>query len=348
MESTLYGPIMPVKYLAQFKLSLGAREVFTIMHGLSRKKGYCWPSVRWLAEQVGKSVSSIRNYLRELVNAGLIRIVHRISRSPIIYLLAFKRTNQAASAASSAPTSAVHKSAPKSSSRVSTHSVARGAQNSAPINNIILKANSPHPPKGGGRISHIHEKDSASLAFQKISAAYPRREDLHTAERIWARLWRRKALPDSGILLACIEQAKKSEDWNKSGGKFIPWLKNFLRSERWKEWLPAALDHEKQQSTVKRMAAAQRQQEKKHRAETKIAEAQLILAHFGSDAEFNALVDKVSYLFRTNSERIRPLVIILLKKGISVKHILSSAIEWTSRGYKNAFMWSQSINLEDI
>ena len=75
---------------------------------------------------------------------------------------------------------------------------------------------------------------------------YSCREDLHTAERIWARLWRRKALPDSGILLACIEQAKKSEDWNKSGGKFIPWLKNFLRGERWKEWLPAALDHEKQ------------------------------------------------------------------------------------------------------
>lgn len=61
-------------------LSLGARECWRNLYGFPA--GKCYPSHCWIAFKMGKSVSAVRRYLRELEDGGYIRITQRIEDQP--------------------------------------------------------------------------------------------------------------------------------------------------------------------------------------------------------------------------------------------------------------------------
>jgi len=67
--------------------------------------------------------------------------------------------------------------------------------------------------------------------FAQFWKAYPKKKSKGQAEKAW------KAInPDEqllAIMLATIERAKKSEDWLKEGGQFIPYPATWLRAKGW-------------------------------------------------------------------------------------------------------------------
>lgn len=76
-------------------------------------------------------------------------------------------------------------------------------------------------------------------AFNRFWAAYPRKEDKQKAKKAFERL-----KPDEGLLetmLAGIERQKKSAQWTKDGGQFIPHPTTWLNGCRWEDEMPKAL-----------------------------------------------------------------------------------------------------------
>lgn len=74
--------------------------------------------------------------------------------------------------------------------------------------------------------------------FDRFWAAYPRKEDKQKARKAFERL-----KPDEGLLvtmLAGIERQKKSAQWVKDGGQFIPHPTTWLNGCRWEDETPAA------------------------------------------------------------------------------------------------------------
>ena len=69
-----FGCIIPGFILKMNNISLGAKVMYAILRKFSYKKDYCWPSHRKLAEELTCSISSVKNYLKELANAHLVDI----------------------------------------------------------------------------------------------------------------------------------------------------------------------------------------------------------------------------------------------------------------------------------
>lgn len=72
--------------------------------------------------------------------------------------------------------------------------------------------------------------------FDRFWAAYPRKEDKQKARKAFERL-----KPDERLLetmLASIEKQKKSAQWTKDGGQFIPHPTTWLNGCRWEDEMP--------------------------------------------------------------------------------------------------------------
>ncbi|WP_431509768.1 hypothetical protein [Variovorax sp. DAIF25] len=74
------------------------------------------------------------------------------------------------------------------------------------------------------------EREERARDFEKIRTAYPKKDAMKDAEAEWAKV----TAPVEDLLKA-IEAQRRSEDWTKSNGKFVPLLANWLRGRRWED-----------------------------------------------------------------------------------------------------------------
>ena len=83
------------------------------------------------------------------------------------------------------------------------------------------------------QIPLISPEEKLKLLFDEFWAAYPRKDD---KKRAWLKFKAIKNLekifPD---IMADVENKKKSEQWNKNGGQFIPMPSTYLNNERWND-----------------------------------------------------------------------------------------------------------------
>jgi hypothetical protein len=94
--------------------------------------------------------------------------------------------------------------------------------------------------KGNKRDAHISyplsesESKSKSLStFEQFWNAYPKKKSKGQAEKAFLKI-----NPDEqflAMMIAKIEQAKKSEDWIKEKGKYIPYPATWLNGKRWED-----------------------------------------------------------------------------------------------------------------
>lgn len=61
-------------------------------------------------------------------------------------------------------------------------------------------------------------------------AAYPRKEVPYAARKIWREQGLAKY---ANVILAHVEKMKRSADWNKDGGMYIPYPNTYLSQRRW-------------------------------------------------------------------------------------------------------------------
>jgi uncharacterized protein YdaU (DUF1376 family) len=75
-------------------------------------------------------------------------------------------------------------------------------------------------------------------SFELFWDAYPRKKNREEAERAW-----RKLKPDDGLLtvmLSKLDQDKRTRQWRKDDGEFIPYPENWLNDKRWEDEHEAA------------------------------------------------------------------------------------------------------------
>ncbi|OAT81085.1 hypothetical protein [Desulfotomaculum copahuensis] len=69
--------------------------------------------------------------------------------------------------------------------------------------------------------------------FARFWAAYPKKRSKGQAEKAWAKLQPDEQLVET--MLAAIERAKKSEEWRKENGRYIPYPATWLNAKGWED-----------------------------------------------------------------------------------------------------------------
>lgn len=77
-----------------------------------------------------------------------------------------------------------------------------------------------------------------TIGFEEFWSAYPRKIAKSEAVKSWVRLDPDQALLDR--LMKSLSQFKKTQDWIKDGGQFIPFPATWLNQQRWMDELSQA------------------------------------------------------------------------------------------------------------
>lgn len=76
-------------------------------------------------------------------------------------------------------------------------------------------------------------KDICANDFAQFWKAYPKKKSKGTAEKAWAKI--KPNEQQVSAILAAIEQAKTSVDWQKQNGQFIPYPATWLNAKGWED-----------------------------------------------------------------------------------------------------------------
>lgn len=198
--------------------------MYALLCNYASDKDHCWPSQKTLAARLACSVSSIKNYLAELVREKLIEVRHENYRSSVYYILQPEGLRKRVAPAGGQP------------------KFDSGQPESGHINNLSKQQgkNTPLPPMKPERKDELSSSapsaggvGSAELDFETAWESYPRKEAKGFARMAWFKLLRSGQLPSLQELLSAIARSSASESWQKEQGRFIPQMANWLRGQRW-------------------------------------------------------------------------------------------------------------------
>lgn len=85
-KGNIFGPILP-QFILEKRITLGAKVMYALLCNYASEKDHCWPSHATLASRLSCSISSVKNYLAELVRENLIAIRKEHYRSSVYYLI---------------------------------------------------------------------------------------------------------------------------------------------------------------------------------------------------------------------------------------------------------------------
>lgn len=81
------------------------------------------------------------------------------------------------------------------------------------------------------------EEKNTDPGFETFWASYPRKAGKEPARKMWAQMRPDADLLD--IILSALEQHKRSSQWLKDGGQFIPHARTWLHQRRWTDEIEA-------------------------------------------------------------------------------------------------------------
>lgn len=224
-QGNLRGPIMPEQVL-QSSLSHGAKLLYAALCNFAGSNDRCWPAHATMAKYIGSSISSVKNYLKELERQQLIRIRPGRSHSSTYFFLRPSWAKAEASKSTSGRSEADYPQA-KAGYR---NNFKKSLENYPPL---PPASSSARPPKtarsrtGGGGFLFV------DTGFEKFWSAYPRKEAKELARSVWHRLARYGDLPELDALLDALKKFQALPGWQKEHGRFVPQLVNWLRGKRW-------------------------------------------------------------------------------------------------------------------
>ena len=235
-KGNIHGPILP-QFVLRKSITFGAKTMYAILCDYAADKDHCWPSQATLAKRLSCSISSVKNYLAELVREKLIFIRREQYRSSVYYLLrpeemvktqetnfANKQSESGCNEATSGYLTTLNKQRKEENSPSSPH--APGETASVPVRRTS------NAPAAGG-VSSLPD-------FENIWAMYPKKEAKGFARMAWLKLSRSGQLPSLPELHAAIRRFAASEGWQREQGRFVPQMGNWLRGQRWLDPLPPA------------------------------------------------------------------------------------------------------------
>lgn len=107
-----------------------------------------------------------------------------------------------------------------------------GKPANAKVQNPLMHSRETHE-SSIAEITTENTTDTLSADFEAFWQQYPRK----TAKKAALLAWRRAKIPQSELpsVLAALAEQKKSQQWTKDGGRFIPHPATWINQERWKD-----------------------------------------------------------------------------------------------------------------
>ncbi len=131
---------------------------------------------------------------------------------------------------------------PQADVEVSRKSRHRSTQAEAEAEGERSKDNPPTPLPGGAPVDNFKPRkrlDEPSEGFTRFWDAWPAHKRKVARQQCWDK-WRAKGCEEHlDTILQSVEAAKRSEDWRKSGGEYIPAPIVWLNQQRWEAPLEA-------------------------------------------------------------------------------------------------------------
>ena len=267
-RGNIHGPILP-QFVLEKSMTFGAKTMYAILCDYAADKDHCWPSQATLAKRLSCSISSVKNYLAELVREKLIFIRREPYRSSVYYLL------RPEACLEKQETNPVHHQSESGCNEATFGSLTtlnkQGKERDSPLSPHAPGETAPVPvrrtckaPAAGGV--------SALPDFENIWAMYPKKEAKGFARMAWLKLSRSGQLPSLPELHAAIRRFAASEGWQCEQGRFVPQMGNWLRGQRWLDPLPLAEQAEAAQNQSALRALRVREEREQRLKEQKDAE----------------------------------------------------------------------------
>ena len=246
-------------------ITFGAKTMYAILCDYAADKDHCWPSQATLAKRLSCSISSVKNYLAELVREKLISIKREQYRSSVYYLLrpeelpqkqvtnfADKQSEAGCHETKSGYLNNLSKQRKEKYSPLSPHMPGETVN---PVRRMV------RTPAAGGVSSSLPD-------FESVWAMYPKKEAKGFARMAWLKLVRSGQLPSLPELHAAIRRFASSENWQREQGRFVPQLGNWLRGQRWLDSVRPSgqTGQERTQDLRKIMQAREEREQRQHEA----------------------------------------------------------------------------------
>ena len=263
-KGNIRGPILP-QFVLQMSITFGAKTMYAILCDYAADKDHCWPSQATLAKRLSCSISSVKNYLAELVREKLISIKREQYRSSVYYLLrpeelpqkqetsfADKQSEADCHEAKSGYLNNLSKQRKEKYSPLSPHVPGETVN---PVRRMV------RTPATGGVSSSLPD-------FESTWAMYPKKEAKGFARLAWLQLLRSGELPPLAELHAAIRRFASSESWQCEQGRFVPQMGNWLRGQRWLDPVrPSGQTGEERTQDLRRaMQAREEREQRQHEA----------------------------------------------------------------------------------
>ena len=263
-KGNIYGPILP-QFVLQMSITFGAKTMYAILCDYAADKDHCWPSQATLAKRLSCSISSVKNYLAELVREKLISIKREQYRSSVYYLLrpeeltkkqethfADKQSEAGCHETKSGYLNNLSKQRKEKYSPLSPHMPGETVN---PVRRMV------RTPAAGGVSSSLPD-------FESVWAMYPKKEAKGFARMAWLKLLRSGQLPSLPELHAAIQRFASSENWQREQGRFVPQMGNWLRGQRWLDPVrPSGQTGEERTQDLRRaMQAREEREQRQHEA----------------------------------------------------------------------------------
>ncbi len=200
------------------------KSVLVALANRADEDGYCWPGIGDLQLRTGWGVRSIQTALHELEGAGLLRISPRFlatgTQTSNLYQLVLTPISCGEGAGGAGGRVQVVRGegaggAPKSSSEQSSEQ---------------SREQDPPTPRVGGMVCVVGSAEDQE--FDQFWEEFPNKVGKKAARRAWKKAKDRPALV---IILQAIDQAKKSERWQRG---IIPNPATWLNQGRWADVMP--------------------------------------------------------------------------------------------------------------
>ena len=278
-KGKIFGPILP-QFILEKRITLGAKVMYALLCNYASEKDHCWPSHATLASRLSCSISSVKNYLAELVRENLIAIRKEHYRSSVYYLIRPEHNDNA------------DESNPERSERVFTCN----KSSSGYINNFNKQKqekHTPFPPKTTEETPQPTALSTPSAGcgisseqdFENVWNLYPKKEAKGFARLAWFRLARCGQLPPVSELHAALQHCMAQESWHREQGRFIPQLGNWLRGQRWLDALSSGSPSGRRPDPGVQKAMQEREEQEKRIQERQKAEKERLRPLFRAFAE---------------------------------------------------------------
>lgn len=232
-----------------------AKAVLISLADMANDEGFCWPSLERISERTCFGRTAVIDAIAWLEERGVVRADRSNGRKTTYWVEPGSFTAEAVDIPSNQ--SATRTGTPDGPVRHADPTGTPGGLNRSATRTLTVKnrqepKKTPQPPAEAGGASDATQMPATPQAveddgFDAFWRVYPRKKAEQRARRQWNRLRPNPALQLR--IVAAIEAQRRSDEWQREGGRYVPLASAWLHGERWRDIVHADVAPEWWRST---------------------------------------------------------------------------------------------------